>query len=53
MNEFKKWCPSFRVIRFHGDKEERATLVADVLQPNKPHEEQQWDVCVTTYEIIK
>ena len=23
MNEFHRWCPAIRVIKFHGDKEER------------------------------
>lgn len=29
MNELKRWCPSLRVIRFHGHKEEREALVAE------------------------
>ncbi len=28
-------------------------MVTDVLEPNKPHEARKWDVCVTTYEMIK
>ena len=27
MNELNRWCPSLRVIRFHGNKEERQELV--------------------------
>ncbi len=27
MNELARWCPSLRVIRFHGNKDERQALV--------------------------
>ena len=27
MNELHRWCPCLRVIRFHGNKEDRAALV--------------------------
>jgi SWI/SNF-related matrix-associated actin-dependent regulator of chromatin subfamily A member 5 len=26
-NEFKRWCPVLRVLRFHGAKEERMEIV--------------------------
>ena len=26
MNEFARWCPCFRVLRFHGDKEVRGVV---------------------------
>ena len=29
MNELKRWCPSLRVIRFHGSREEREAMVAE------------------------
>lgn len=29
MNELKRWCPSLRAIRFHGNKEDREALVAE------------------------
>lgn len=29
MNELNRWCPSLRVIRFHGMKDEREELVED------------------------
>ena len=33
MREFAKWCPSLRCVRFHGSKEERASMVENVLCP--------------------
>jgi SNF2 family DNA or RNA helicase len=26
MNELQRWCPSLRVIRFHGNKDEREAM---------------------------
>lgn len=52
MNEFKRWCPELRTVRFHGSKDERSVLVDDVLQPNIAHERRSWDVVITTYEIV-
>lgn len=52
MNEFNRWCPSLRVVRFHGSKEERAEIVADVLKPGLSQEQRGWDVVVTTYEVV-
>jgi len=46
MNEFKRWCPSMRVSRFHGPKNERARLRKDVFNHG------DFDVCVTTYESV-
>ena len=51
MNEFKRWCPVLRVIKFHGSKDERLEIVQDVLKPTKRNEERNWDVCITTYEV--
>jgi SWI/SNF-related matrix-associated actin-dependent regulator of chromatin subfamily A member 5 len=49
MTEFRKWCPSMRVIRLHSaDITERERLKAEVL--NNVHEV---DVVVTTYEMVK
>lgn len=45
IREFKKWCPSLEVFRFHGAKEERGDMKDDALQAGK------FDVCVTTYEM--
>ena len=52
MNEFHRWCPSLRVVRFHGSKEERADIVANVLKPGLSQEQRGWDVVVTTYEVV-
>lgn len=51
MNEFARWCPALRPIRFHGNKEERAHLVETVLRPARRPEDRNWDVMVTTYEV--
>jgi SWI/SNF-related matrix-associated actin-dependent regulator of chromatin subfamily A member 5 len=45
MNEIKKWCPSLKAIKFHGNKEERIKLIKEQLAPGN------WDVCVTSYEM--
>mmetsp|Transcript_11483 Transcript_11483/g.18741 ORF Transcript_11483/g.18741 Transcript_11483/m.18741 type:complete len:1481 (+) Transcript_11483:112-4554(+) len=52
MNELKRWCPTLRGVRFHGDKAEREELKATVLNPSMRTEDREWDVCVTTYEIF-
>ena len=51
MNEFGRWCPSLRAVRFHGDKHERQDIVRDVLRPGGAEEDRSWDVLVTTYEV--
>jgi len=49
MGEFRKWCPSLRIIRLHtNDVEERVRLADRVV-----NDVDDWDVCVTTYEIAK
>jgi len=45
MNEFRKWCPSMNVFKFHGNKEERMDLKKEKLLAGK------FDVCITSYEI--
>jgi SWI/SNF-related matrix-associated actin-dependent regulator of chromatin subfamily A member 5 len=47
-NEFRRWCPVFRVLRFHGTKEERQALIAERLNPGTTRD---WDVVITTYEV--
>ena len=48
MNEFRKWCPSLRVVRLHSqDKQERERLRKHVLS-----DLQSFDVIVTTYEYV-
>eukprot|EP00935_MAST-01C_sp_MAST-1C-sp1_P001291 g1291.t1 len=51
MKEIGRWCPSLRPVRLHGTKEERAELLATVLQPGRSKENMQFDICLTTYEI--
>ncbi|XP_018899510.1 LOW QUALITY PROTEIN: chromatin-remodeling complex ATPase chain Iswi [Bemisia tabaci] len=46
MNEFKKWCPSLKAVCLIGDQEARNNFIRDVLMPG------DWDVCVTSYEMI-
>jgi SWI/SNF-related matrix-associated actin-dependent regulator of chromatin subfamily A member 5 len=52
MNEFQRWCPSVRPLRFHGSKEERAEFVETYLRPAAKSDDREWDVLVTTYEIF-
>ena len=41
--ELAKWCPGLRVVKLHGDRETRQTLVHTELRAGR------FDVCVTTY----
>jgi SWI/SNF-related matrix-associated actin-dependent regulator of chromatin subfamily A member 5 len=40
------------VHRFHGSKEERAEIVEDLLKPARLNSEREWDVVITTYEVV-
>ena len=51
MNEFKRFCPSLRPIRFHGSKEERQDMIQNVLCASKAADKRTWDICITTYEV--
>lgn len=44
VNEFHRWVPDFKVLLFHGSKDERAELVKNELFSNT------WEICVTSYE---
>jgi len=44
-NEFRRWCPALRVVKFHGNADERAEQKAR-LEPG------HFDVCATTYEMV-
>ena len=44
-NEFRRWCPSIRVVKFHGTAEERNEQKLQLVPGN-------FDVCATTYEMI-
>jgi SWI/SNF-related matrix-associated actin-dependent regulator of chromatin subfamily A member 5 len=46
MNEFKRWCPTLRPVKFHGNAEQRETQKRDLLQPGK------FDAVVTSYEMV-
>jgi len=46
VREFKNWAPIFKVCHFHGDKDERARLIEEQLQPGF------FDVCITSYEMV-
>jgi SWI/SNF-related matrix-associated actin-dependent regulator of chromatin subfamily A member 5 len=52
MNEFKRWCPAIRPVKFHGDREERAELIEKYFKPTRRSEDRSWDVMLTTYEIF-
>ncbi len=51
-NEFARWCPSFRVLKFHGNKEERQQIVDEHLKPIHVKDDRDWDVLITTYEVV-
>jgi len=44
--ELARWCPDLKVLRFHGDKEQRISLRNNELASG------DWDVCVTSYEMV-
>jgi SWI/SNF-related matrix-associated actin-dependent regulator of chromatin subfamily A member 5 len=45
VRECERWCPSIKVVKFHGKKEERKQMISDgVLTPGT------FDVVVTSYE---
>jgi len=46
MNEFKRWFPDLRVLKFYGSKEERALIRERDLQYGK------FDVVATSYEVV-
>uniref|UniRef100_A0A061QM65 SWI/SNF-related matrix-associated actin-dependent regulator of chromatin subfamily A member 5 n=1 Tax=Tetraselmis sp. GSL018 TaxID=582737 RepID=A0A061QM65_9CHLO len=46
LNEFRRWCPIIRAIKFHGNAEERERAKAVELVPG------QFDVCITSFEMV-
>lgn len=50
-NEFKRFCPSLRVLRFHGSKEERLEIIQDRMKAHSMAN-RDWDVVITTYEVV-
>jgi SWI/SNF-related matrix-associated actin-dependent regulator of chromatin subfamily A member 5 len=43
--EFQRWCPGLKVVKLHGDQEERTKIINAEM-----HEE--FDVLITTYEVL-
>ncbi|GAB0493027.1 hypothetical protein MMPV_004299 [Pyropia vietnamensis] len=46
MNEFDRWCPDIRPVRFHGDQEARRYQMREELVFGR------FDVCITSYEMV-
>lgn len=51
MNEFARWAPKLKIIKFHGDKATREDIRANILEPSQRDEDRDWNVVVTTYEV--
>eukprot|EP00878_Enallax_costatus_P003452 GHUV01003663.1.p1 GENE.GHUV01003663.1~~GHUV01003663.1.p1 ORF type:complete len:1042 (+),score=456.73 GHUV01003663.1:458-3583(+) len=45
MNEFRRFCPIIKTIKFHGNQEDREGLKA-AMAPGS------FDVCITSYEMV-
>lgn len=45
-NEFRRWCPSIRCVKFHGNAEARNHQKDNVVTPGR------FDVVVTSYEMV-
>lgn len=46
MQEFKKWCPAFKILTYFGSPKERKAKRMGWSKPNSFH------VCITTYTLI-
>ncbi|CAK0743308.1 hypothetical protein CVIRNUC_001460 [Coccomyxa viridis] len=46
INEFRKWCPIIRAVKFHGTQEERVWQKENIVAVGK------FDVVVTSYEMV-
>lgn len=46
LNEFRRWCPVIKAVKFHGNAEERNHQKETLIQPGK------FDVVVTSYEMV-
>ena len=44
--EFKKWCPSFKILSYYGNQKERKAKRYGWLKPNSFH------VCITSYKLV-
>lgn len=47
--EFKKWCPSLKVVTLHGN----ANVRLQILQTQLKKTPYDWDVCLTTYDMCR
>lgn len=56
--EFKRWCPIMKILKFHGNREEREEIANNslILKDKKMYYSSgnpfDWDVLITTYEIL-
>jgi len=46
INEFRKWCPAIRAVKFHGNKEQRAEQKQTIMVKGA------FDACVTSFEMV-
>ncbi|KAL6767714.1 hypothetical protein ACKKBF_B36355 [Auxenochlorella protothecoides x Auxenochlorella symbiontica] len=46
LNEFRRWCPAIKAVKFHGNQEQRAAQKEEACQPGR------FDVVVTSYEMV-
>lgn len=46
LNEFRRWCPCLRAVKFHGNAEQREHQKNELLQPGK------YDAMITSYEMV-
>ncbi|KAL4447228.1 hypothetical protein ABPG77_007261 [Micractinium sp. CCAP 211/92] len=46
LNEFRRWCPVIKAVKFHGNREERENQKNELCAPGK------FDVVVTSYEMV-
>ncbi|KAI9892111.1 MAG: swr1 complex component [Vezdaea aestivalis] len=44
--EFKKWCPSFKILTYYGTQERRKELRKGWLNDDL------WNVCITSYQLV-
>lgn len=49
LNEVKRFCPMLRTLLLHGARADRKVMVNQL----RTNGRQNWDVCVTTYEMCK
>ncbi|KAH0573425.1 putative DNA-dependent ATPase [Spironucleus salmonicida] len=45
--EQQKWCPSYRLIKLIGEKEERQEVLTSIIKP------QRFDILLTTYDQVR